>query len=239
MKKIKTLSILICLLSLSQFVAGQSSAAASATDENGRPLGAKVSDLKTTAPVAQATAAPVSSAEVFNGSDEDVPGARPAYNPGSVVSEWVLPNDLDALQSEVGAQPELASRLAQLEEQVKTLALYNEQLRLENRTVKNSLGNCCLEDAQKPAHGSAYLLQNAPNPFNQVSEVLFFLPKDVQNARLEIKDVNGRFIKSYNIDKAGMGSVSLEAQALKAGAYIYSLYVGNDIIDSKVMIVTQ
>jgi hypothetical protein len=231
MKKIKFLSILVFQLFLFQAVNGQSAA----TDENGRPLGSQPVPSEK-APVA--TAATTTTPEVFTGNDQDIPGS----NPNQDVSDWVFPGDLDVLNEELsagsGLSADVGSRLAQMEVKLNELLLYNEQLRLENRMIRKSMEDCCSANGLGLTNADAYLMQNAPNPFSQSSKVSYFVPKEAQNARLEISHIGGELIQSFDIEKGGAGSINIEGLDLKAGTYIYSLFIGNDLIDSKVMIFT-
>lgn len=85
---------------------------------------------------------------------------------------------------------------------------------------------------------SAYLLQNAPNPFTQNTTVRCFVPTDVQQAKLVVYNMNGQLIKSYDLSK-GMNTVTITAGTLSSGQYIYSLLADGKKIDSKNMSLTK
>jgi hypothetical protein len=237
MKKIKFLSILVLQLFLFQAVSGQSAA----TDENGRPLGVAKPVPVEKAPLA--AAATTTANEAFSGSDQDIPGSFPSQNTAGVQDDWIFPNDLDVLNDELSAGNGLSAgvgkRLNRLEAELRELLLYNEQLRLENRMIRKSMEDCCSGNGAGLDNSGAYLMQNAPNPFSQASKVSYFVPAQSQNARIEISHIGGELIQSFDLEKGGAGSINIDGLNLKAGTYIYSLYLGNDIIDSKVMIVTQ
>lgn len=81
------------------------------------------------------------------------------------------------------------------------------------------------------------LYQNNPNPFNQKTEISFDINKqNFKNASIIIFDLNGTFIKSFDILQAGQGKLEINAFELKAGMYVYTLMVNNRDVDTKRMI---
>lgn len=173
-----------------------------------------------------------------NFSDQDVPGQRANQNADK--PDWVFPDDLEVLVDELSATAtpqEVVDRINMLEEKIQTLVQYNEQLRLENRTIKKSLDNCCSANSTlTPA--DAYILQNAPNPFNEASAINYFIPENA-DARIEVSSVKGEMIRSFDLRQGGFGMVEMDGKALQTGTYIYSLFVDGEFVDSKVMVITQ
>lgn len=229
MKKIKFLSIIFFQVLLVQFALGQSSV----TDENGRPPG-------TTPAIVAQEEKPGDQSEAYkDGDDRDIPGN---YNNNEEGTEYVFPNDLDNILDEMNASAspqEVARRINRLEEQVKALIQLNEQLQQENHAMFKSLSNCCSSTGMNLRASDAYLLQNAPNPFNASSEINYFLPNDIADARIEIRDVKGELIETHNLQEGGFGKLDVSATKLLSGTFIYSLHIGSDMIDSKVMIITK
>ena len=226
-KNIKLISIIFLAVLFFQPAFGQS------IDQEGRAPGFKRS------PVQKEVKSDAKTKAVFGVDVADVPGSFGARSGASTVGEdIVFPSDFDALVDEVSSV-ETAERLAQLEEELKKLAAFNEQLRLENRTIKKSLSNCCSSATVGLSTKDAYLLQNAPNPFKQATVVNYFIPDGAKEARLEIRDVKGELKESIAIEHGGFGNIDLEAQKLQTGTYVYSLYIGEEIIDTKVMVITQ
>ena len=85
----------------------------------------------------------------------------------------------------------------------------------------------------------AVLYQNEPNPFDVATEIRYFLPADMQNAAIYIYDMNGTQIQKHSIAKAGEGSLTIQANELQAGMYLYSLIADGQVIDTKRMILTK
>ena len=86
---------------------------------------------------------------------------------------------------------------------------------------------------------SAKLYDNIPNPFSVNTEIKFEIPENVISAKLIIHDMQGIEIKSYSISQRGVGIITIKGSELKAGMYLYSLLIGNKIIQTKRMILTK
>ena len=84
----------------------------------------------------------------------------------------------------------------------------------------------------------AELFQNAPNPFNTTTTIRYQLPLSVNQAFLNVYDMNGKQIKSFKVN-TGQGQIRFEPQALAAGMYIYTLIADGKEIATKRMILTQ
>ena len=233
MKNIKFLSVIIIQLFFFQVAIGQSGL------DNGRENGAQPSDVKEEI---EKTNKPTDRV-ITNGngifSDADIPGA---YLGQQQQSDWVYPSDLDDKVEELyaSASPqEVAARINALEKQLQEIIQYNEQLRLENQAIKKSLNNCCSANANTLKASDAYILQNAPNPFRSASEISYFIPADVEGARIDVNSVTGELIHSFEIAQPGFGTVNLKGDILQTGTYVYTLHIANEPIDSKIMVITQ
>ena len=86
---------------------------------------------------------------------------------------------------------------------------------------------------------SARLEQNAPNPFNQSTQISYYVPQTAGNAMIMVTDINGRNIKSIQLGAMGSGQISLQTSQLMSGTYTYSLYVDGNLIDTKKMILAK
>jgi len=83
------------------------------------------------------------------------------------------------------------------------------------------------------------LLQNTPNPFNQATEIGYFIPANVNSANIYIYDINGFQQKSISITERGKGVTVLQATVLRAGIYFYTLICDGEPVDTKQMILTR
>lgn len=227
MKTIKFLIIIFIQLSVFSNMSAQAEVI---YDENGRLMGA-------TPVVPTATNENNStSTDVWSGSDEDIPGA-PKVEPEDVFygsNPTPSPIDMDIM----ALNEDIIAKVEALQAELDELRLQNEQLLLENVTIRKGMENCCVENGSLGVTNS-FLLQNAPNPFNKVTEIQYFLPDNTADAKIEVRSINGELLKSYELETEGLGKLSINGEAFAVGSYVYTLSIGGKLIDSKVMILTK
>ncbi|MFK8008692.1 MAG: hypothetical protein AB8H03_20200 [Saprospiraceae bacterium] len=230
MKYIKYITILIFQFSLLQFTIGQT------TGDNGRPEGT------TPGPVAEKTATTPSTKDVPNRGtylvDLDVP-----QNEKEIIQEdTYYPIDMEIAREEIMASThpaEIAQKMNELNDRVEDLLRITEELRLENKVIRESLNNCCSNSALGLSASDAYLIQNAPNPFNASSEIRYFVPEGLENVEVQISSFTGEVLSSIKVTKAGYGKIEVGDDAITNGTFVYTLLVKGKFIDSKVMIKTK
>lgn len=83
------------------------------------------------------------------------------------------------------------------------------------------------------------LFQNHPNPFALDTQIEMELPETVQHAQVLIYNLEGKEIKSLEINSRGRTSVQLFGGELEAGMYMYSLIVDGQVAGTKRMILTK
>jgi hypothetical protein len=86
---------------------------------------------------------------------------------------------------------------------------------------------------------SATLEQNTPNPFNKSSVIHFYIPSTATHAMIVITDASGKTIRQFSNLSKGNGAITVEANSLAAGSYLYTLIVDRKTIAAKQMILTQ
>jgi len=84
-----------------------------------------------------------------------------------------------------------------------------------------------------------YLGQNTPNPFDQITTIKYQVPQITSNAMINIYNLNGSQVRSYQIYQSGIGEISIPASELEPGIFIYNLIVDGREISSKRMILTD
>ena len=89
-----------------------------------------------------------------------------------------------------------------------------------------------------PITSSGYLKQNAPNPFSRNTVISYQVPHNAGHAQIRITDVTGRLIKVFNAAK-GEGKINIRNGELPAGTYSYTLYVDNNIVDTRQMVMLK
>ena len=180
--------------------------------------------------------ASTSAKEVFTGSDLDIP--RNVER--NTADDMVFPNDLETLREElhVSSSPrQVVEQLNALTAKVEMLVSANEELRRENEIIRKSLNRCC--EASNLDATDAYLLQNAPNPVVDNSTIRYFVPENMTDARVEISDLKGIVLHTYEIQQMGLSELRVDTQTLGTGNYVYTLYVDGNIVDSRIMVVTK
>ena len=86
----------------------------------------------------------------------------------------------------------------------------------------------------------AKLFQNKPNPFQDQTDLPYYLPEGSVDAQIVVYDViGGRTIATYMLTQTGYGKISLTAQDLPSGVYLYTLFIGNQKVDSKRMVLVD
>lgn len=85
----------------------------------------------------------------------------------------------------------------------------------------------------------ATLYQNNPNPFTEATIISYIVPVEAQQASIYIYNMLGEQLSKYDISAFGDGNVTISANELYAGTFLYSLVVDGKLIDTKQMIITQ
>jgi hypothetical protein len=78
--------------------------------------------------------------------------------------------------------------------------------------------------------------QNVPNPFSDRTSIRFQLAPGVETATLSIFNLNGAFVRDYQLN-GNAGEVEILASEIGKGMYIYSLNQNGQEIISKRMII--
>lgn len=84
---------------------------------------------------------------------------------------------------------------------------------------------------------AAYLEQNAPNPFSTNTVIRFFIPENNQGtASIMVYSSMGQLVKTFPVSARGKGEITISANELASGNYIYELQVNGQKIDSKKLV---
>ena len=86
----------------------------------------------------------------------------------------------------------------------------------------------------------SYIGNNTPNPFKNSTTIKYGLGINTTTASIHIYDLQGSQITSYILDPTQKeGILTIAADTLSPGMYIYTLIVDNQEIATKKMIVTE
>ncbi len=85
---------------------------------------------------------------------------------------------------------------------------------------------------------SIELFQNSPNPFNENTEISYFLPK-TSIVSLEVLDVTGKILSvlATGMQQEGLHLSHFSSTGLTNGTYTVRLTVGNDVMTTRMMLV--
>lgn len=86
---------------------------------------------------------------------------------------------------------------------------------------------------------TAALYQNNPNPFTEVTTISYIVPTEAKQASIYIYNMLGEQLSQYDVSTFGEGNITISANELYAGTFLYSLVVDGKLIDTKQMIITQ
>jgi prefoldin subunit 5 len=81
------------------------------------------------------------------------------------------------------------------------------------------------------------LLQNRPNPFNENTVIDYHLTGNTQHAMINVYDMSGKPLLSYQLNGKPDGSLEISASKLGPGMYFYSLIVNGKAVASKKMVI--
>jgi hypothetical protein len=74
--------------------------------------------------------------------------------------------------------------------------------------------------------------QNVPNPFAEQTTITYNVPEKYNFAQIIFKTVEGKIIRTIDIDKKGQGQLNVFANDLSNGLYMYTLIADGKIIDT-------
>lgn len=83
------------------------------------------------------------------------------------------------------------------------------------------------------------LYQNTPNPFTHDTEITYTITPNAQSATIFVYDMTGVQLLQYPIITFGEGTITIDANDLYAGSFLYSLVVDGKLIDTKQMVLTK
>lgn len=130
--------------------------------------------------------------------------------------------------------PLLTESFKELTEKVYKLQEEIEELK-STKVLGSSNSKSLLAKNNKPI-----LYQNAPNPFSEQTIIGYNIPVNFSTANICFFNLQGKMLLKKTINNGvGEGSISLNANELGAGIYLYTLVVNNAVIDTKRLLITN
>lgn len=81
--------------------------------------------------------------------------------------------------------------------------------------------------------------QNVPNPFTEKTGIAIYLPESVKTATLYIYDLSGKQLEQHAVEGRGNTVMTIHADKMEAGMYVYSLIADKKVVMTKKMIVVK
>ncbi len=130
----------------------------------------------------------------------------------------------------------------QMKKDMEALKNENAELKIKMDQFEKSLAQCCINVKSEISHPKTgihkdiiRLEQNVPNPFTENTVIKYYLPQTFNNAAIQITDLNGVVLKSFELKDNNNDSVILSGKELPAGFYLSTLFVDGKKVDSKTM----
>lgn len=112
-------------------------------------------------------------------------------------------------------------------------------------TLSNTISSCCSNNNSKIINNTNITLsssdaivlnQNAPNPFAERTVITYYIPEKYNSAQIIFTTVNGQILKTIDVsNKKSHGQITVYADDLSSGMYIYYLVVDGKTIETKRM----
>ncbi|WP_455103479.1 tail fiber domain-containing protein [Phocaeicola abscessus] len=88
--------------------------------------------------------------------------------------------------------------------------------------------------------GEEYLSQNAPNPIENSSKIIYSLPEGTTSAAISFYSINGAEVKNVLLDvNVRSGSITVTSADFATGLYVYKLIANNVLLGFKKLISKQ
>jgi hypothetical protein len=135
--------------------------------------------------------------------------------------------------------PSMVKGMQEQQTQIEELKTENAELKARLAKIEALLSGKNSSDLNLQSSDQARLDQNNPNPFNDQTQINYYLPASVSKAQLRITDASGRLLKVLELQGAGEGQVNLNTNDLPSGSYQYSLVVDGQLFATKQMVLTK
>lgn len=114
-----------------------------------------------------------------------------------------------------------------------------EDIRTQMYNMQETLHNLVKRSDSLATATNSYLDQNIPNPFDEGTNIGYYISTDATMATLYIFNMSGILIDAINITQFGTGSIDFDGSQLPEGMYVYTLVVDGNIADSKRMMIVH
>jgi hypothetical protein len=130
-------------------------------------------------------------------------------------------------------------------------ALQEQQATIEQQNITNEQQNAKIEELTLLVHKlsqkdnstvsvkptDAYLSYSNPNPNSVSARINYNIPTGATKAHLVITNATGQQLKKITLNNSG--SVEVNTTSLSAGIYFYSLFIDDNLFDTKKMLIVR
>lgn len=143
-------------------------------------------------------------------------------------------NYIELIPLLVEAYQDQQAKIEALEQEIDLLKSNELIGRISAPSLQNEPNELSINNTQQAA-----LYQNTPNPFNQSTEIRYYLPQTISTAYLSFYDLQGKLLKQIPLTKRGDNTETLSGSEFQSGMYLYALIADGNEVDVKRMILTK
>ncbi len=148
------------------------------------------------------------------------------------------------------ANDELRAELDVMKDKMAEMAQMMSDMNDKFNLIEDDMSQCCAGAEERKGDAAntfvelngadvPSLEQNTPNPFYEQTVINYYVPSYAKKSIMTITDLKGSPLKSVNLEGTGLGTVTINANELPAGTYIYTLFVDGRQVASKQMILVH
>jgi len=175
---------------------------------------------------------------------------HPAYDYKALNYEQIIPIlvggvkeqqlSIDSLKNQLNVQDsintDLQTQINQLYSMMMACCESNQAMQLNGTGGSDDNGFSNSINVELNETQSIVLEQNVPNPFAEQTTINFSLPTSVEKAQMLFYNIEGKLIKSIDINERGASRINVFASDLSNGIYTYTLVADGEIVDTKRMV---
>ncbi len=136
----------------------------------------------------------------------------------------------------IGLIPVLTEAVKDLEIKLNAIDQYNSTLEEQNEKLLTWISNSNPDVRKKIISEYGFIGQSQPNPGKSEVSIEYQLPKNFQKARIYFFDLQGKEIRSIDLNKS-FGTLKINAVDFPKGLYNYGLSVDGQILQVKKMLI--
>ncbi len=150
----------------------------------------------------------------------------------TVATEYLGVNYVDMI-------PVLIKSIQELNALVEAQAARIDELEAQPNDTDDTTPDPNSNDSRLTPQSTGKVFQNNPNPFKNSTRISYELPENTRQAKLIITDMTGKQVAAYTLDNQATGEVSVNANGLSGGTYIYILIADGQPVARNKMVIAR